>query len=123
MLFCGIGASILYWGTSSGRITIAPPFQAQVGTEEAVQWASTYGIFHWGPVAWCIYMIPALPIAYFFHVRKNPVLKVSAALMPVIGEERSKGWLGKGLDVLFIFGLLGGAATTLDLQHAENQRA
>lgn len=117
MLFCGgIGASILYWGTIEWAYYYQePPFQAQAGTEEAVQWASTYGIFHWGPVAWCIYMIPALPMAYFFHVRKNPVLKVSAALMPVIGEDRSKGWIGKSIDVLFIFGLLGGAATTLGL--------
>ncbi|MBF4312550.1 choline transporter, partial [Vibrio anguillarum] len=62
-----------------------------------------------------IYLIPALPIAYFFYVRKQPVLKISSALMPVIGEARSYGKLGKLIDVLFIFGLLGGAATTLGL--------
>jgi BCCT family betaine/carnitine transporter len=60
-------------------------------------------------------MIPAIPIAYFFYVRKQPVLKVSAALMPVIGEANSVGKLGKLIDILFIFGLLGGAATTLGL--------
>lgn len=59
--------------------------------------------------------MPAIPIAYFFYVRKQPVLKVSAALMPVIGEKRANGWLGKTIDVLFIFGLLGGGATTLGL--------
>ena len=117
MLFCGgIGASILYWGTIEWAYYYqAPPFQLEPGSEEAIQWAATYGIFHWGPVAWCIYMIPALPIAYFFHVRKNPVLKISAALMPVLGESHSKGGVGKFIDVLFIFGLLGGAATTLGL--------
>ena len=117
MLFCGgIGASILYWGSIEWAYYYqAPPFQLEPGSEEAVRWAATYGIFHWGPIAWCIYMIPALPIAYFFHVRKNPVLKVSAALMPVLGEARSNGPIGKVIDVLFIFGLLGGAATTLGL--------
>ncbi|WP_067520075.1 BCCT family transporter [Endozoicomonas ascidiicola] len=117
MLFCGgIGASILYWGSIEWAYYYqAPPFQLEPGSEEAVRWAATYGIFHWGPVAWCIYMIPALPIAYFFHVRKNPALKVSAALMPVLGEARSNGPIGKIIDVLFIFGLLGGAATTLGL--------
>ena len=35
--------------------------------------------------------------------------------MPVIGEKRANGWLGKMIDVLFIFGLLGGGATTLGL--------
>ncbi|MDD1793253.1 BCCT family transporter [Enterovibrio makurazakiensis] len=117
MLFCGgIGASILYWGTIEWAYYYQnPPFQLQAGSEEAVRWAATYGIFHWGPIAWSIYLIPAIPIAYFFYVRKQPVLKVSAALMPVIGEARSHGKTGKLIDVLFIFGLLGGAATTLGL--------
>ncbi|GIU27423.1 BCCT family transporter [Shewanella sp. MBTL60-007] len=117
MLFCGgIGASILYWGTIEWAYYYQnPPFQLEPGSEEAVRWAATYGLFHWGPIAWCIYMIPAIPIAYFFYVRKQPVLKVSAALMPVIGEANSFGKLGKFIDILFIFGLLGGAATTLGL--------
>lgn len=117
MLFCGgIGASILYWGCIEWAYYYqSPPFQLEPGSEEAVRWAATYGLFHWGPIAWSIYLIPALPIAYFFYVRKQPVLKVSSALMPVIGETRSKGTLGKVVDVLFIFGLLGGAATTLGL--------
>ncbi|HIF9428741.1 TPA: BCCT family transporter [Photobacterium damselae] len=117
MLFCGgIGASILYWGAIEWAYYYqSPPFQLEPGSEEAVRWAATYGIFHWGPIAWSIYLVPALPIAYFFYVRKQPVLKVSAALMPVIGEARSHGWIGKLVDVLFIFGLLGGGATTLGL--------
>ncbi|MEC4724599.1 BCCT family transporter [Shewanella sp. D64] len=117
MLFCGgIGASILYWGTIEWAYYYQnPPFQLEAGSEEAIRWAATYGLFHWGPIAWCIYMIPAIPIAYFFYVRKQPVLKVSAALMPVIGEANSVGKLGKFIDILFIFGLLGGAATTLGL--------
>ncbi|MCF1440121.1 MAG: BCCT family transporter, partial [Shewanella sp.] len=117
MLFCGgIGASILYWGCIEwAYYYMNPPFQLEPGSEEAVRWAATYGIFHWGPIAWSIYLIPALPIAYFFYVRKQPVLKVSAALMPVIGEARSYGKTGKFIDILFIFGLLGGAATTLGL--------
>lgn len=117
MLFCGgIGASILYWGCIEWAYYYqSPPFQLEPGSEEAVRWAATYGLFHWGPIAWAIYLIPALPIAYFFYVRKQPVLKVSSALMPVLGEERTKGAAGKIVDVLFIFGLLGGAATTLGL--------
>jgi len=76
-------------------------------------WAAM--LFCGGIGASSIYLIPAIPIAYFFYVRRQPVLKVSAALMPVIGEGRSHGKLGKFIDILFIFGLLGGAATTLGL--------
>lgn len=117
MLFCGgIGASILYWGCIEWAYYYqSPPFQLEPGSEEAVRWAATYGLFHWGPIAWSIYLIPAIPIAYFFYVRKQPVLKISSALMPVLGEHRSQGAPGKIIDTLFIFGLLGGAATTLGL--------
>ncbi|MGR3958583.1 BCCT family transporter [Vibrio lentus] len=117
MLFCGgIGASILYWGCIEWAYYYqSPPFQLEPGSEEAVRWAATYGLFHWGPIAWSIYLIPAIPIAYFFYVRKQPVLKISSALMPVLGEHHSRGVAGKVVDILFIFGLLGGAATTLGL--------
>ncbi|MDN3653839.1 BCCT family transporter [Thalassotalea ponticola] len=117
MLFCGgIGASILYWAPLEWVYYYQnPPFQVEPASDEAVRWAATYGIFHWGFIAWSIYLIPAIPISYFFYVRKNPVLKISTALMPVIGESRANSTLGKLIDVLFIFGLLGGGATTLGL--------
>nr|WP_246455638.1 BCCT family transporter [Ruficoccus amylovorans] len=117
MLFCGgIGASILYWGIIEWAYYFTnPPFGAEPGSEEAISWATAYGMFHWGPIAWAIYLIPALPIAYFYYVRNRPVLKVSAAVAPVIGDKWVESWPGKVIDILFIFGLLGGAATTLGL--------
>ncbi|WP_035513002.1 BCCT family transporter [Halalkalibacillus halophilus] len=118
MLFsAGIGSSILYWATIEWAYYYqGPPFGLDPSEQqlETIQWASTYGIFHWGPIAWAIYCLPAIPMAYFFYVRKTPVIKVSETVRPVIG-----GWadtfVGKIIDVLFIFGLLGGAGTTLAL--------
>lgn len=117
MLFCaGIGASILYWGTIEWAYYYqAPPFQIEAQSAEAARWAAAYGIFHWGPLAWSIYLIPALPIAYFYYVRDRNVLKVSEALLPVLGEGPAHGKTGKFIDVLFVFGMLGGGATTLGL--------
>lgn len=117
MLFCaGIGASILYWGTIEWAYYYqAPPFQIEPQSAEAARWAAAYGIFHWGPLAWAIYLIPALPIAYFYYVRDRNVLKVSEALLPVLGEGPAHGKTGKFIDVLFVFGMLGGGATTLGL--------
>jgi BCCT family betaine/carnitine transporter len=66
-------------------------------------------------LAWAIYLIPALPIAYFYYVRHRRVLKVSEALLPVLGEGPAHGKTGKLIDVLFVFGMLGGGATTLGL--------
>ncbi len=117
MLFCaGIGASILYWGTIEWAYYFqAPPFQIEPYTAEAARWAAAYGIFHWGPLAWALYLIPALPIAYFYYVRHRHVLKVSEALLPVLGERKAHGNTGRFIDVLFVFGMLGGGATTLGL--------
>ncbi|MED0678418.1 BCCT family transporter [Aneurinibacillus thermoaerophilus] len=116
MLFCaGIGASILYWGTIEWAYYYeSPPFGLQPGSTEAIEWAATYGIFHWGPTAWAIYCLPAVPIAYLYHVRKKPVLKISEACRPFIGKA-ADGILGKMIDILFMFGLLGAAGTTLGL--------
>ncbi|KGX88155.1 BCCT family transporter [Pontibacillus litoralis] len=116
MLFCaGIGSSILYWGTIEWAFYYqSPPFGIEPGTQEAIQWASTYGMFHWGPIAWAIYTLPAIPIAYFYYVRKKPVLKISEACRPVIGK-LADGPLGTIIDILFMFGLMGGAGTTLAL--------
>lgn len=116
MLFAaGIGSSILYWSMIEWAFYYqGPPYGLEAGSKEAIQWSATYGIFHWGPIAWAIYTLPALPIAYFYYVRKKPVLKVSEACRPLIGRYADK-WLGTVIDVLFMFGLLGGAGTTLAL--------
>ncbi len=117
MLFCaGIGIGIMVWGPIEWAYYYQnPPFLIEGETAEAAKWAATYGMFHWGPVAWSIYLVPALPIAYLYHVRNNPALKLSQALAPVIGDNNVKGFWGKLVDILFVFGMLGGGATSLGL--------
>ena len=116
MLFCaGIGTSLLYWATIEWVYYYqAPPFGLQAESAEAAEWGAMYGLFHWGPLAWALYCIPALPIAYAFHNRKIPFLRISQACRGVIGD-RADGPLGKLIDVLFIFGLVGGTGTSLGL--------
>ena len=116
MLFCaGIGTSLLYWATIEWVYYYqAPPFGIEAETAEAAHWAAMYGLFHWGPLAWALYCVPALPIAYAFHNRKIPFLRISQACRGVIGD-RADGPLGKLIDVLFIFGLVGGTGTSLGL--------
>jgi BCCT family betaine/carnitine transporter len=116
MLFCaGIGTSLLYWATIEWVYYYqAPPFGLAPETPAAADWAAMYGMYHWGPLAWALYCIPALPIAYSFHNRKIPFLRISQACRGVIGD-RADGPLGKLIDVLFIFGLVGGTGTSLGL--------
>lgn len=116
MLFCaGIGTSLLYWATIEWVYYYqSPPFGIAPESAEAAHWGAMYGLFHWGPLAWALYCIPALPIAYAFHNRKIPFLRISQACRGVIGN-RADGPLGKLIDVLFIFGLVGGTGTSLGL--------
>lgn len=116
MLFAaGIGSSILYWAMIEWAFYYqGPPFGIEPESQEAIHYAPAYGIFHWGPMAWAIYTLPALPIAYFYYVRKKPVLKISEAVRPVLGKSVDTP-LGMVIDVLFMFGLMGGAGTTLAL--------
>jgi BCCT family betaine/carnitine transporter len=116
MLFCaGIGTSLLYWATIEWVYYYqAPPFGLSPRTPAAADWAAMYGMYHWGPLAWALYCIPALPIAYSFHNKKIPFLRISQACRGVIGD-RADGPLGKLIDVLFIFGLVGGTGTSLGL--------
>ncbi|MCU5745424.1 BCCT family transporter [Staphylococcus sp. SQ8-PEA] len=116
MLFCaGIGSDILYWGVIEWAFYYqVPPNGAKGMTDEALSYATTYGMFHWGPIAWAIYVLPALPIGYLVFVKKKPVYKISQACRPILKGQTDK-LLGKVVDILFIFGLLGGAATSLAL--------
>ncbi|WP_445364288.1 BCCT family transporter [Microbulbifer sp. ANSA003] len=114
LLSAGIGASILYWSMVEWIYYYQqPPFHIEASTPEAARWAVAYGMFHWGPLAWAIYLIPALPIAYFYYVRGQKALKFSVALTPVLGERHAHGGIGKLVDIAFVFGMLGGAATRL----------
>ena len=58
MLFCtGIGSALIYWGATEWAFYFnKPPFGVEARSDEAMLWASSYGMFHWGPVGWSLYM-------------------------------------------------------------------
>lgn len=116
MLFtAGIGSGIMYWGTIEwAYYYTAPPFGVEPGSVEAADWAATYGMFHWGFTAWAIYCLPALPIAYGLYVRKYSNVRLSTVCQTMIGKD-SNSWIGKAIDVIFMFGLIGGVGTSLGL--------
>lgn len=116
MLFCaGIGASVIYWGVIEWTYYYrALPYGVSRESFEAAELAATYGIFHWGPVGWSIYTLSSASIGYLYYVKKIPVFRISEACRAVLGN-RVDGIIGKGIDILFIIGLLGGAGTSLGL--------
>ena len=117
MLFCaGIGAGIMYWATIEWAFYLdQPPFGAEPGSPEAQEWAATYGIFHWGLSAWCLYCLPTVAIAYPYYQRKIPYLRLSTALTGLFGDDIANRPLGRVVDFVFIIALVGGTGTSLGL--------
>ena len=115
MFTCGVGAGLIVWGFAEPLFYLAtPPLGIEPGSTEAAEFAHMYPLFHWGISSWAIYAVPAVPIAYLLYVRRKPVLRVSTACedsLPKLG----RGPLKTMIDILIIFGIIGGSATALGL--------
>ncbi len=114
MLFCaGVGAGLLYWcATEWAFYYDSPPFGAEPRSVEAAEWASTYGLFHWGFSAWAFYCLPTVAIAYPYYVRRLDVLRFSVSCHWFL-KDNDHGPAARAIDFLFMIALLGGAASSL----------
>ena len=111
-----MAADILYWSLIEWAYYFsANPFgAAELNLLERQQIASTYPLFHWGPIPWAFYILPAAAYAYMFFIRKGKRQTLSEACRPILKGKIDKG-LGKIIDVVSVVGLLGGTATTFAL--------
>ena len=116
MLFCGgIGTSVLYWGTIEwAHYYQNPPMSLEPESAEALQWATAYPIFHWGFTGWALYCLPAIAIAYAYHVRGITSLTLSAACEPILGKWTHR-FPGRLIDLTYMVGLVGAASTGIGL--------
>ena len=116
MIFCaGVGATLIYWAVVEWAFYIdSPPLGAAPRSTEALEWAATYGIFHWGPVGWAIFCLPTIAIAYAFYMRGEPHLRLSSGCLPFlpggVGSTRARI-----IDFIYMANLIGGGATSLGL--------
>ena len=115
MIFCSaVGGAIMFWAITEPLFDImTPPRYAEPMSVAAYDWALAYLLMHWGPNAWCTYLITALPIAYLLYIRKAPFLRISTACTPIVGERNANGLFGICLDVFFILGLMFCTAVTM----------
>ena len=116
MLFCaGIGISIVNWAFVEPLYFLdGPPLGVEAGSPAAAEWAAMYPMFHWGVVPWALYLLPAIPIAYVMFVRQEHFVRLSHACKGVIGAS-ADGFVGKIIDVVVIFSIMGGVGTSLGL--------
>lgn len=116
MLFTtSMGTSIMFWSIVEPLYYYTgPAFGIEGKSAKAAEYAVTYGLFHWGISAWALYALPAVVMAYSFYVLKNPSLKISSACRGVLGKH-ADGFIGKAIDILVIWSMIGGLGTSLGL--------
>ena len=109
----GMGVGLVFYGVNEPVTHFHNPPSAEPGSIAAQEESMMHTLFHWGIHPWGVYAVVGLSLAYF-NFRHNAPLLMSSALSPLIGE-RSKGWLGTGIDSLAVFGTIFGIATSLGL--------
>jgi BCCT family betaine/carnitine transporter len=116
MLFCaGIGAGLMYWCVIEWSYYFdAPPFGVEPHSAAAAEWASTYGMFHWGITAWAFYCLPAIAIAVPYYNRKMDILRFSVSCNWFL-RGNQYGPVARLIDFCFMIAMIAGAATGLGL--------
>lgn len=116
MLFgAGMGIGLVFWGVAEPiSHFVAPIAGIEPGTNEAMKFAMRSSFMHWGFHPWANYAIIGLALAYF-QFRKNKPGLISSIFIPLFGEDRVNGPLGKLIDILAVFATVAGVATSLGL--------
>lgn len=112
MFTAGLAADILFYSFSEWILYATDPHIAELGSIQ--EWASVYPIFHWSLIPWAFYLVLAVAFGFMLHVRKRERQKYSEACRPVLGKH-TDGILGRIIDLLAVFALLAGTATTFSL--------
>ncbi len=109
---CGLAADILFYSFCEWISYCMEPHVAEMGSLQ--DWASTYPLFHWGPIPWSFYATLAACFGFMLHVRGCHKQKFSEACRPILGD-RTDRFAGKFIDVLAVFALIAGTATTFSV--------
>lgn len=115
MLFsAGMGIGLVFWGIAEPLNHYVNPLGLQGGTPEAADFAIRKAFFHWGLHPWANYAVLGLAMAYMQYRKGKPGL-VSSVFIPLIGEEKATGRIGKMIDILAVFATVAGVATSLGI--------
>lgn len=112
MFTAGLAADILFYSFSEWILYATDPHIAELGSIQ--DWASVYPIFHWSLIPWGFYLVLAVAFGFMLHVRKRERQKYSEACRPILGKH-TDGIGGRVIDLLAVFALIAGTATTFSL--------
>ena len=107
-----MAADIVFYAMIEWALYAQESYLGELGSVQ--KWASTFPLFHWGPIAWGFYIMLAVAFGFMLHNRKVEKQKFSEACRPLLGK-KVDGWMGKTIDLIAIFALIAGTATTFSL--------
>lgn len=112
MFTCGLAADILFYSFSEWILYATDPHIEELGSIQ--EWAGVFPIFHWSFIPWGFYLVLAVAFGFMLHVRGRSRQKYSEACRPILGKY-TQGIVGRVIDLLAVFALLAGTATTFSV--------
>lgn len=112
MFTCGLAADILFYSFSEWILYATDPHITELGSVQ--DWAGVFPLFHWSFIPWAFYLVLAVAFGFMLHVRNREKQKYSEACRPLLGKYTDK-WPGRIIDLLAVFALLAGTATTFSI--------
>ena len=112
MFTCGLAADILFYSFSEWILYATDPHITELGTMQ--DWAGVFPLFHWSFIPWGFYLVLAVAFGFMLHVRNRTKQKYSEACRPILGKYTDK-LPGRIIDLLAVFALLAGTATTFSV--------
>lgn len=107
-----MAADILFYSLCEWSLYAGEQHIADMGGIQ--RWAGAYPLFHWGPIAWSFYIALAVAFGFMLHIRNRDKQKFSEGCRVLLGK-KVDGICGKLIDLIAIFALIAGTATTFSL--------
>lgn len=112
MFTCGLAADILFYSFSEWVMYADNQHIKELGSMQ--EWAGVFPLFHWSFIPWAFYLVLAVAFGFMLHVRKRKRQRFSEACRPILGKH-TDGVIGRLIDLLAVFALLAGTATTFSV--------
>lgn len=116
-LCSALAAGILIFGMCEWAYYVhQTPFGIEAGSVEAYEYASAYGMYHWGFAAWAFYLIPGIAIGYLYWNKKIGDLRVSVLCENILsGNQFWKKCLKILIDSIIVLGYFMAIMTTVGI--------
>lgn len=112
MFTCGLAADILFYSFSEWVMYADNQHIKELGSMQ--EWVGVFPLFHWSFIQWAFYLVLAVAFGFMLHVRKRKRQRFSEACRPILGKH-TDGVIGRLIDLLAVFALLAGTATTFSV--------